>query len=68
VLAPDDLTTTEIAFPFDRQLSAFGLEIEPDETSPGNLHDVTATYLIGSAGTWLAQSSARCRGTEARRF
>ncbi len=48
VLAFDDPTATAMSFVFDRQLITFGVEIEPDDTSPGNLHDVTATYWLGS--------------------
>ncbi|HLH19598.1 MAG TPA: PEP-CTERM sorting domain-containing protein [Bryobacteraceae bacterium] len=48
VLAFDDPTATAMSFLFDRQLVTFGVEIEPDDTSPGNQHDVTATYWLGS--------------------
>jgi hypothetical protein len=48
VVRPDDTTQTGIVFAFSIQLSIFGMELEPDDTTPGNMHLITATYFLGS--------------------
>ena len=48
VVRPDDTTQADIAFQFSSALTIFGMELEPDDTTPGNMHLITATYFLGS--------------------
>ena len=48
VVRPDDTTQTDIVFQFSSALTIFGMELEPDDTAPGNMHLITATYFNGN--------------------
>jgi hypothetical protein len=57
VLAPDDPTQTDLVFQFSSDLTEFGMELEPDDTTPGNMHTITMTFLQGANVVGTLQQS-----------